>query len=76
MNDTMTPETVWQDVRRQINMAALAQHLNLVRATVAAWKKVPAERVIVVAEYLKVPPQRLRPDLYAPATPKDPWTVL
>lgn len=69
-----TPEDAWQRVKKTINVSALADELNLTRAAVHAWSKVPAERVIEIARLTGVRREVLRPDLYA--EDNDPFTAL
>lgn len=51
---------------------ALSRHLGLSQPAISKWVQVPAKRLVAVARYLKVPPHRLRPDLYPPP----PWATL
>ena len=67
-----TPEGAWLRVKKMINVSALADELNLTRAAVHAWPKVPAERVIEIARLIGVRREVLRPDLYI----EDPFDAL
>ena len=55
-------------------MSALAEAIGLTPAAVAVWKRVPVDRVGVVAQNLGVRKDTLRPDLYDPVP--DPWSAL
>lgn len=44
----------------------VARALKITHGAVSQWKRVPAERVIVVAALTGIPRERLRPDLYPP----------
>ncbi len=69
-----TSEQAWQDLRRRINLSAVADDLKVSRAAVSAWKRVPAERVLALSAILGVPKEDLRPDLYPTPVP-DPWNL-
>lgn len=70
-----TPEQAWAEIRGTLYLSDIAKNLRppLTRAAISAWTRVPAERVIEVAQIIGESPQRLRPDLYPPA---DPWSEL
>jgi len=44
----------------------VARALKITHGAVSQWKRVPAERVIVVAALTGIPRERLRPDLSPP----------
>lgn len=44
----------------------VARALKITHGAVSQWKRVPAERVIVVEALTGIPRERLRPDLYPP----------
>lgn len=67
---TEAADKAWTDLRTQLKLTALAGHLGISRAAVSAWSRVPEDRVDAVAEYLRVTPHQLRPDL------RDPWETL
>lgn len=46
-------------------ISELARALNITRAAVFQWKRVPAERVLDVERITGIPRIELRPDLYA-----------
>jgi hypothetical protein len=59
----MTPHEIWP----KIKMSDLANALNMSRAGVYRWKengRIPAERVLEVAEITGIARESLRPDLY------------
>lgn len=62
-------ETAWARLKRELNLAFIADEIGLTRAAVSAWAKVPAERVVDIERITGIPRHTLRPDLY------DPWTI-
>lgn len=66
-----TAEEAWAEARQNINMADLASRLGVTRMAVSQWTAVPAERFILVANYIGVEPHVLRPDLFP--QPKENW---
>ena len=58
----MTP--LEQAIEKVGGRAALARALNLSRAVIYLWKRVPAERVVAVEKASGIPRHKLRPDLY------------
>lgn len=59
MNDGMTI------LRSQRGLLSkVASDLNLTRAAVGKWERVPAERVVEVERITGIPREQLRPDLY------------
>ena len=48
-------------------LARVAAGLNLTRAAVGKWDRIPAERVVEVERITGIPREELRPDLYRPA---------
>ncbi len=54
-------------IREQRGLAPkLAKRLGISREAVWLWRRVPAEHALIVAEMLKLPPHKVRPDLYPP----------
>lgn len=53
------------DERRGLRLK-VARALKITHGAVSQWKRVPAERVILVAALTGIPRERLRPDLYPP----------
>ena len=47
--------------------AAIARACGTHRSAVYQWKRVPAERVQVVAEIMKLEPAQIRPDIFKPS---------
>lgn len=45
-------------------LSRIAREIGVTRGAVAAWRRVPAERVLAVARITGIPPHELRPDLY------------
>lgn len=45
-------------------VAKVAKHIGVTYQAVAQWRRVPATRVLKVAEVTGIPPHELRPDLY------------
>lgn len=59
------------DIQRAFNeqrglRLKVARALKITHGAVSQWKRVPAERVIVVEALTGIPRERLRPDLYPP----------
>jgi hypothetical protein len=46
------------------SITLLARHLNLTKAAVSAWGKVPMRHLAKISKETGIPRQRLRPDLY------------
>jgi DNA-binding transcriptional regulator YdaS (Cro superfamily) len=69
-----TPEQAWADIRSAQYLVDIAKRLEISRAAVSAWKRVPAERVLALSAILGVPKEDLRPDLYPTPVP-DPWNL-
>jgi DNA-binding transcriptional regulator YdaS (Cro superfamily) len=69
-----TPEQAWADIRSTQYLVDIAKRLEISRAAVSAWKRVPAERVLALSTILGVPKEALRPDLYPLPVP-DPWNL-
>lgn len=44
----------------------VARALGITHGAVSQWRRVPAERVVVVSALTGIPRERLRPDLYPP----------
>lgn len=63
----------WALYRGKADLPKLATSLGVSRESVVMWKRVPAERVMAVADLLHIAPQDLRPDLYPVP---DPWRQL
>ena len=68
----MTAEEAWAEERKGLYLTDIAKTLNITRAAVSAWTRVPAEHVIIVAELTGIARERLRPDLY----PINPWSTI
>lgn len=45
-------------------LSKVASEMNLTRAAVSKWDRVPAERVVEVERITSIPREQLRPDLY------------
>jgi DNA-binding transcriptional regulator YdaS (Cro superfamily) len=51
----------------------LAEKLSIRHQSFYSWDRVPAERVLLMAELSGIPPHEIRPDLYpAPTAPEVP----
>lgn len=46
------------------NISRLASRVDVTRAAISQWKRVPAERVLEIEQVTGVPRSTLRPDLY------------
>jgi hypothetical protein len=44
--------------------APIAKACGIKRQAVGQWRQVPSKRVLTVAKIARVPPHRIRPDLY------------
>ncbi|BBC78760.1 chaperone [Acetobacter orientalis] len=64
MKDAILTEIM---MRRGANKA-IAEGCNLSTAAVSQWVRVPKRHVEKVSELMKVPPQKLRPDLFCEPT--------
>ena len=65
---------VKQAVRAAGGGVVLARHLHLRRQAIYQWRRVPAEHVLKVERFTRIPRHKLRPDLYPdPAREKAPW---
>jgi transcriptional regulator with XRE-family HTH domain len=65
MKDNRSPLTHWRKANG-ITQAELAAKMGVQDAAVTKWEKgkIPAERVLKLSEITRIPPHRLRPDLY------------
>lgn len=52
-------------VRDRMPLSWVARKLEITRGAVAQWDRVPAERIGAVSRITGIPPQILRPDLFA-----------
>jgi DNA-binding transcriptional regulator YdaS (Cro superfamily) len=46
--------------------AKIARHLNVAKAAIYQWRRVPANRVLQVAPLIGMTPSEIRPDIYPP----------
>ena len=61
------PDPIIARIRATRGLAAeIARVCGTHRSAVYQWKRVPAERVQVVAEIMKLPPAQIRPDIFKP----------
>jgi DNA-binding transcriptional regulator YdaS (Cro superfamily) len=49
------------------SMSKLAQHLNVSRAAVSHWNRVPFRHLAEISKFTGIPRSELRPDLYEQA---------
>lgn len=65
MKNEQSPLTHWRKANG-LTQAQLAEKLGVQDAAVNKWekKRIPAERVLAVSQITRIPPHRLRPDLY------------
>jgi hypothetical protein len=60
----MKPEAVMAELRERGLLTQIAKHFGIARQAVDAWRIVPAERVIDVAEISGIDPHVIRPDVF------------
>jgi DNA-binding transcriptional regulator YdaS (Cro superfamily) len=53
-----------RSLRKQRQMRAIADALNIKRQAPYTWRRVPAEHVLAIAELTGMSPHEIRPDLY------------
>jgi DNA-binding transcriptional regulator YdaS (Cro superfamily) len=54
---------IWQELRVDPGILAIAHKLGLSRQAVQQWRRVPGQHILAVSAFTKVPGHRLRPDL-------------
>lgn len=47
------------------SLSSVANHLGITRAAVSVWKKIPLRHVRAIAALTGLPPEQIRPDIYA-----------
>lgn len=66
MNSRQSP-IVAKTVKKAGGPVALSRALGCSPQAISRWRRIPAERVLAVAEAAGMNPSDLRPDLYPPA---------
>lgn len=57
-------ESLRQAIKARGGLSALARELGIAPASLFAWRRVPAHRIVQVEAVTGIPREQLRPDLY------------
>lgn len=63
----LQPLPIAQIIRAAGGQSKIARRFGIQRQAVNGWRRVPAERALLVAEMSGLPLHKIRPDLYPPS---------